>query len=251
MLYAKIRQISVSILFAGLIAIVMPMAAFAQTASTPDKQAIEKIVREYILKNPELVIEAIELFQEKQQVAEEEAKANALSARTDQIYSDPATPTSGEANAGVTIVEFFDYQCPYCRSMSRTLLDIVDAKEDVRIVWKEFPILGEDSVFAARAALAAGMQGRYLDLHRTLMITRSRLSQDWVMTLAEGIGLDVEKLKQDMGSTEITQQIGANLDLARQLGIRGTPAFIIDGKVFPGALDPSRLKELVNDARKS
>ena len=251
MLYATIRQIAVSALFAGLIAVAVPTAAFAQTMSTADKQAIESIVREYILKNPELVIEAIELFHEIQRVAEEKAKARALTVRSDQIYSDPATPTSGEANAGVTIVEFFDYQCGYCRSMSRILLDLVDAKEDIRIVWKEFPILGADSVFASRAALAAGMQGKYLDFHRTLMITRSRLSQDWVMTLAEGIGLDVETLKKDMGSTEVTQQIDANTDLARQLGIRGTPAFIIDGKLFPGALEPDRLKQLIEDARKS
>jgi protein-disulfide isomerase len=134
--------------------------------------------------------------------------------------------------------------------MSRTLLNIIDAKEDVRIIWKELPILGEDSVFAARAALAAGMQGKYLDFHRTLMITRSRLSEDWVMTLAEGIGLDIEKLKQDMNSTKVTQQIGANSDLARQLDIRGTPAFIIDGKIFAGALEPDKLKQIIKDARK-
>lgn len=250
MQYAKIFLISVSILFTGLISILMPVNVFAQTVPTSDKLAIENIVREYILKNPELVIEAIELFQEKQRVSKEEAKTRALNVRTDQIYSDPATPTSGEAHAGVTIVEFFDYRCTYCRSMSRTLLNIIDAKEDVRIIWKELPILGEDSVFAARAALAAGMQGKYLDFHRTLMITRSRLSEDWVMTLAEGIGLDIEKLKQDMNSTKVTQQIGANSDLARQLDIRGTPAFIIDGKIFAGALEPDKLKQIIKDARK-
>ncbi len=251
MLYATLRRSAILALFVGLMVGLNPGTSVGQTTSTPDTQAIEKIVREYILRNPELVIEAIELFQERQRIAEERAKTQALTVSTNQIYADPATPTSGDANAGVTIVEFFDYQCPYCRAMSQSLMELVDAKEDIRFVWKEFPILGADSVFASRAALAAGMQGRYLDFHRTLMITRSRLSQDWVMTLAEGIGLDMERLKKDMGSTEVTQQIGANLDLARQLGIRGTPAFIIDGKLFPGALEPARLKQLIKEARNS
>ena len=251
MLYATLRRMALPLLFAGVIVGLTPNASVGQTKSTSETQAIEKIIREYILKNPELVIEAIELFQENQRVAEEQSKARALKVRTDQIYADPASPTTGDAKASVTIVEFFDYQCPYCRSVSRSLMDLIDSKEDVRFVWKEFPILGEDSVFASRAALAAGLQGKYLDFHRALMISRSRLSQDWVMTLAEGIGLDVERLKKDMGSTEVTQQIGANLDLARQLGIRGTPAFIIDGELFPGALDLDRLKQLIEDARKS
>ncbi len=251
MLYATLRRLAIPMLIVGLIVGLNPDASVGQTLSTSETQAIEKTIREYILKNPELIIEAIELFQEKQRVAEEESKARALSVGVDQIYSDPATPTTGDATASVTIVEFFDYQCPYCRSVSRSLMDLIDGKEDVRFVWKEFPILGEDSVFAARAALAAHNQGKYLDFHRTLMITRSRLSQDWVMTLAEGIGLDIERLKKDMGSTAVTQQIGANLDLARQLGIRSTPAFIIGGKLFPGALGPDRLKELIEEARSS
>ena len=251
MLYATLRRIVIPMLFAGLLVGLNPDTSVGQTMSTSETQAIEKTIREYILKNPELIIEAIELFQEKQRLAEEESKARALSVRTDQIYSDPATPTTGDATASVTIVEFFDYQCSFCRAVSRSLMDLIDGKEDVRFVWKEFPILGEDSVFASRAALAAHNQGKYLDFHRTLMITRSRLSQDWVMTLAEGIGLDIERLKKDMGSTEVTQQIGANLDLARQLGIRGTPAFIIDGKLYPGALELDRLRELIEEARSS
>ena len=251
MLYATPRRSSIFALFVGFMVSLNPGTSVGQTTSTPDTQAIEKIVREYILRNPELVIEAIELFQEQQRVAEERAKTQALTVRTDQIYADPATPTTGDASAGVTIVEFFDYQCSYCRAMSRSLMDLVDANEDIHFVWKELPILGTDSIFASRAALAAGMQGKYLDFHRTLMITRSRLSQDWIMTLAEGIGLDMDRLKKDMDSTEVTEQIGANLDLARQLGIRGTPAFIIDGKVFPGVLEPAQLKQLIKDARKS
>lgn len=250
MLYRKLQMIFASAIAAFFI-VNSPITASCQTLSTSETKVIEGIVREYILNNPEVIVEAIELFQANQKTLSNQASLRALKHQHKQIYEDPETPTSGDPNASVTIVEFFDYRCPYCRSMSALLVDLIDAEEDVRIIWKELPILGEESVFISQAALAAGIQGKYFDFHRTIMITRSGLSQDWVMTLAEGIGLNMEKLKKDMKSDAVNRQIEANQKLAKKLGIQGIPAFIIDGKIFPGALKPDKLKRLIEEARNS
>ncbi len=249
MSYATRCKSFVLVVFIGLIILVNPKVILSQDISTLDRQVIEKVVRDYLLKNPELVIETIQKFQENKRVAEEDSNRRALKSSKEQIYFDPDTPTTGDTNAAVTVVVFFDYNCPYCRTMSRELIDLIDSKQDLRIIWKEFPILGEDSAFTARSALAAQKQGKYLLFHRTMVISRSQLSQDWVLTLAEGIGLDVEQLKKDIESTEVKNQIVANRNLARKLGIRGTPAFIIDGEVISGAVEPDQLKELLAKAR--
>ena len=230
MSYATRCKSFVLVVFIGLIILVNPKVILSQDISTLDRQVIEKVVRDYLLKNPELVIETIQKFQENKRVAEEDSNRRALKSSKEQIYFDPDTPTTGDTNAAVTVVVFFDYNCPYCRTMSRELIDLIDSKQDLRIIWKEFPILGEDSAFTARSALAAQKQGKYLLFHRTMVISRSQL-------------------KKDIESTEVKNQIVANRNLARKLGIRGTPAFIIDGEVISGAVEPDQLKELLAKAR--
>ena len=146
------------------------------------------------------------------------------------------------------MVEFFDYQCAYCRRVMPSLQAQLRDDGKLRVVFKDFPILGENSVTAARAALAARQQGRYVPFHFALM-GASDLSLDGIMAVARSVGIDTQRLATDMNAPEIETQIQANYALARTLGIEGTPAFVIGDELIPGALSKTRLTELIQEAR--
>ena len=147
------------------------------------------------------------------------------------------------------MVEFFDYNCPYCKRSVPTITKLLEQDEDIRFAFKEWPILGPASVFAARAALAAEKQGKYEPFHFALMGAKGRLSDEQVLKVAEEVGLDVDQLQADMKSRDIDAAILKNKALAQELGINGTPAFVIGDTVVPGAATLTRLKDLVEKAR--
>jgi len=166
------------------------------------------------------------------------------------LYNDPTSFVAGNPQGDVTIVEFFDYKCGYCKRAVDSLMKVVEEDGNVRLVLKEFPILGEESVQASLAAIAALSQGeRYLDFHIALLRTRGALDTDKIMQVAREAGLDTKRLKRDMASDEAQAVIDRSYELARQIGIDGTPAFIIADKLVPGALPEARLKELIAEAR--
>jgi protein-disulfide isomerase len=150
----------------------------------------------------------------------------------------------------VTLVEFFDYRCPYCKQVSPSLQALLKEDPKLRVVYKEFPVLGRESVFAARAALAARKQGKYELFHNALMALKGQLGDDIVLKTAGAVGIDVEKLKADMGAPEIEAQIRRNHELAQALDIRGTPAFIVGTTLIPGAVDVATLRQKIAEARK-
>jgi protein-disulfide isomerase len=154
----------------------------------------------------------------------------------------------GNPDGDVTLVEFFDYRCTYCRRVVSSMQALLQEDRKLRIVFKELPVLGEDSVRAARAALAAERQGRYTPFHFALM-TSEDLSPDAIRQLAAEVGLDPDRLEQDMNAPEIQAAIDANYRLAQELGIEGTPAFVIGDELIPGAVDKGRLEALIADAR--
>jgi protein-disulfide isomerase len=169
-------------------------------------------------------------------------------ARKDDLFRSAASPVGGNPEGDVTLVEFFDYRCGYCRRVVGSLRALVEQDQDLRVVFKEFPILGEDSVRAARAALAAERQGLYMPLHFALMAADD-LSIEGIMAVAAGVGLDTEQLAADMASPEIEAEIAATYALANELGIEGTPAFVVDDELIPGAVSQERLAALIDEAR--
>lgn len=219
--------------------------AAAETAAPPvARDDIERIVRDYLMANPAVLREAAD--------PSRRLAANVRNLR-DEIVGQPGVPAEGDPSGSVTVVEFFDYACGYCkRSLDamRTALE----RPGVRVELREYPILGEGSERAARVALAADLQGRYLDAHKALMERVGGLEGESLPEeLASALGLDAARLRADMASPEVTARIAANRQLAGRLGVTGTPAFLFLGpasvEVSPGALDATRMAELIGAVR--
>ena len=244
-----VRILAAAGLAAGLI--VAPAQAPAQDAALSQAQRteVEQIVRDYILANPEIVYEALTVLQQREEMAAAERQREMVVAFRDQLNDSPGSPIIGNPDGDVTLVEFFDYQCGYCKRMLDRVLQVAEDDENVRIVFKEFPILGPQSTTAARAALAAREQDLYLEMHNALMSFQGPLSDDVIFGLAREVGLDVEQLQADMNGDAVTAEISANLELARTLDIRGTPAFVIGDNVLPGAVGLGVLQDMIEEVR--
>ncbi len=220
-------------------------------AQNVDKERIEKIIREYLIKNPEVLEEAIRALQAKRQAQRQAAAQTSIQKLRKQIYEDPGDPVGGNPNGDVTIVEFFDYRCGFCKRVAPVVEEALAKDKKIRIVYKEFPVLGPNSVLAARAALASRAQGKYIAFHKALIKARISYDEASIMKIAATVGIDTARLKKDMRSPRIQAQLDKNRALARSLGIRGTPAFIIGKQLFPGALTPDRLAGMIQAARKN
>jgi protein-disulfide isomerase len=239
---------------AALLTALVATGAFAQdrsqgeTAIELPADQVEAIVRDLLMREPEIVYQALQELQRREAAAEAERSKAAVLAKKDDLFRSAVSPVGGNPEGDVTLVEFFDYRCGYCRRVVGSVRKLVEQDGDLRVVFKEFPILGEDSVRAARAALAAERQGLYMPLHFALMAADD-LSVTGIMTVAAGVGLDTERLAQDMASPEIEAEIAANYALANELGIEGTPAFVVDDELIPGAVSQERLASLIDEAR--
>jgi protein-disulfide isomerase len=206
-------------------------------------------VHDYILAHPEVVIESLRLAKLKREDEADAAAKAFITSHKQDLFDDPKSPTLGNANGDVTVVEFFDYRCPYCRHAEPLLQKLISDDPKVRIVQKQLPIHGPTSVVAARAALAAKKQDKHLVLHEALMAQRANLDEAAILNLAEGLGLDVLRLKADMGSAEVNAEIVASARLAQELKLAGTPAFVVGSELIPGATDLATLKSLVSEVR--
>jgi protein-disulfide isomerase len=218
-------------------------------AAEPDP--FEQRVRAYLLKNPEVIMEALQVLQERQRAAEADHLKRTIAERSEEILNDPAAPVGGNPAGDVTLVEFFDYNCPYCRRVAPTVAELEEADPDLRVVYKEFPILGPGSEFAGRAALAASRQDKYVPFHNALMAASERVTEEAVMEIAREVGLDTERLEQDMKDPAIQEAIARNLQLADALGITGTPSFVIGQEIVPGAAELGTLQDLIARARRN
>ena len=213
---------------------------------------IEKIVRDYLMREPEVIYQAIQELQKRQQAAEAERQKATITERADEIFRSPLDPYAGPADGDVTLVEFFDYRCGYCRSMANNLRSLVDTDDNLRFVFKELPVLGPDSVVAAKAALAAAKidHDKYYDFHMALMQSKD-LGRETILTIAAGKGYDRDALSAEMDAAWVQERLDANHALAESLGINGTPSFVIGSTLIPGAVDIGRLAQLVQDERKA
>ena len=238
-----LSALTVLVLMAGVAA-----QSRAQTLPGPDRDAIEAIVRDYLLANPEIIDEALGLLQMKRQAEEQARTQAAIRENDDALRAHPMSPVSGNAQGDITLVEFFDYQCGYCKRALATMETMLETDANLRIVWKEFPILGPVSRIAARAAMAADRQGQYLPFHLALM-RAPKLSEERVFEIAGETGLDIDRLLRDMEDPAIDAYIEETSALARKLGIGGTPAFVVGDRLVPGVIDAARLNALVAAAR--
>ena len=238
------------VLVCALLAVALPCSITAAEITPDQREAIEGIIHDYLMHNPDVLIEALRAAEDKASRDADAKAALVLKDRRGEVFDDPATPVGGNPQGNVTIVEFFDYRCPYCKQVQPSLQALLDQDHNLRFIYKEMPVLGAPSVTAAHAALAARLQGKYEAFHAAMMAIKGQITDDVVYQVAGSVGLDVDRLKRDMAAPEIDQALKANLALAKALDIRGTPGFIIGDRIVPGAIDLDALKDLVADARK-
>ena len=231
---------------AVLLALGLMTTSFAQSEAEFNER-----IRSYILDNPEVIVEAIQMWQQQQQQAEVQQYQNALAGLEDALYNNPDTPMLGNPEGDVIVVEFVDYNCGYCRRVFNDLMALTEADSQVKILMKEFPILGAGSLAASQAALAAQRQGQYAALHTALMQASGSLDENRVLSIAQDIGLDIDQLQLDMHDPAITTLLQRNQMLAQQLGINGTPGFIIGEEIVRGAVSLPQLQQLVATARRN
>ncbi|MBM85929.1 MAG: hypothetical protein CMM47_07900 [Rhodospirillaceae bacterium] len=242
-------------LAAAIFATALATSASLVEAANPDpfsddqKNTLNRLIRDYIIQHPEVIMKSLQAMQEREQLAKDRQRASRIVALSDAIKHDPNDPVIGNPDGNVTLVEFFDYQCGYCKRMLEPLINFARADGNIRIVLKEYPILGPESIVAARASLAAQKQGKYEVFHTALMGIRGRLSEATIFQAALEVGLDPQKLQKDMIQPDVLGQIQKTRELGRALSIHGTPAFVIDDRIIPGAIGPEQLKELVENAR--
>jgi protein-disulfide isomerase len=227
----------------------LPLVATAETQMSEDR--VKELVLETIRENPEIVMEAVSILREREATAQAEAASGTLADRRDVLERDPNAPVLGNPDGDVTVVEFFDYNCPYCKRAADEVAKLLDNDQNVRLVYREWPILSEGSAYAARAALAAREQDKYAEMHEALMSVEGRIGEAEVLAAAEEVGLDIEKMKADMSSEEVEEHISTSMELSSALGINGTPTFIIGDNMVPGFVEESRLAEMVEEARQA
>ena len=210
---------------------------------------VKKLALEAILENPEIIRQAIDLLRQNEGASAAIQAQALLQSERDRLERDPNAPVLGNLNGDVTIIEFFDYNCPYCKRATAELNTLLAQDTGVRVVLREWPILGEASVYATRASLASRNQGKYGEFHQALMAAKGRLAPANVMAIAQIVGLDTQRLKVDLQAPEIDQHIETSMQLARALNFSGTPAYVIGDAIAPGMISADDLQSMVSQAR--
>ena len=235
--YKKLIQVSFSILLLFLI-----NTNFAY-ADKIEQNKIEVIIKKFLLNNPELIKSTLENYEISQEIKK---KRNAI-----ELLNISNNPRLLQKNADITIFEFFDYNCGYCKSVVKLLLDTINEDKKINLVFVEFPILSEDSYTASLAALAAEKQNLYSQFHISLMKVKGRINEKQIFKTAKEVGLDINKLKLDMENPDIQLILKTNREVAKLLKLNGTPAFIIGDVIYPGAIKKDQLKKAIKLYRKS
>jgi protein-disulfide isomerase len=225
----------------------------AQSFTGDQRSEIERIVKEYLLSHPELLQEVMAELEKRQTLAEAEKNRAAVKEHSATIFSSPRQVTLGNPQGDVTVVEFFDYNCGYCKRAMADMLDLLKNDGKIKFVLKEFPVLGEGSVQAAQVAAAVRMQDKggkkYLEFHQKLLGGRGAADKTRALAVAKEVGLDVARIEKDMASDEVKAQIEESFKLAEALGLNGTPSYVVGPEVVVGAVGLNTLKEKVNSAR--
>lgn len=241
------------ILVAMLFAALSTVSASADEFTADQKAELDGLIRAYIIENPEVIVEAMQVLELRQQRAQQDADAALISRLGGRLLDDGFSHVGGNPDGDVTVVEFLDYRCGYCKQAHDGVQALVATDGGIRLVVKEFPILGPDSTFAARAAMAAQAQSGelYEAFNDAMMRHQGELNQRTILGLAESIGLDADELQAEMESPAIAERIRTTYGLAREMGISGTPAFVIGNEIVRGYVPYDSLRELVEAAREA
>ncbi len=210
-------------------------AADTSMFSDPQKRGIEQVVKDYLLQNPEVLIEVQGALEVKMAKEEAERTKKLVAENAEELYRHPDAPVAGNPDGDITVVEFFDYNCGYCKRGFHNILELIEKDPNVRVVFKEFPILSKDSEEAAKIALAARMQGKYWEMHRAMIENKGRVTEAFALEAASKLGLDIEKLKADKESEAVKAELARVEALARKMNISGTPHFLVGNEGIGGA----------------
>jgi protein-disulfide isomerase len=240
-------------LLALLVTVPAAAPARAQSFTGEQRSEIERIIKDYLMSHPELLQEVMNELEKRQAQAEAEKHRAAVADNSAAIFSSPRQVTLGNPQGDVTVVEFFDYNCSYCKRAMNDMLELIKADGKLRFVLKEFPVLGDGSVQAAQVAAAVRMQDKtgkkYLEFHQKLLGGRGQADKARALAAAKEVGLDVAKIEKDMASDEVKATIEESFKLAEALGLNGTPSYVVGNDVVIGAVGLNTLKEKVNAAR--
>lgn len=255
-----VNRIAFITLAAGVILLLGLSQGRAQTPASPktspttepvtkeQRETIEKVIREYLLSHPSVIRDAMQALQAQEEREKQQSVANNMKSLESDIYSDPDSPVAGNPKGDVTIVVFFDYDCGYCKSTLPRLQTLLSKDHSIKLVYKEYPILGPQSLVAAQAALAANRQGKYDAFHYGLLES-DRSSEDAIKRISDRLGLNYATLQKDMADPGLNEALARNLRLASALNINGTPAFIVGQQIIPGAIDMDSLAKVVSAER--
>jgi len=246
----KIFKIKIALVLCFTICSLSP--ALAQALNTEQKKQVKSLIENYLQENPQVIVDAFRKFHKKSQVNKTKNESKLINKYWEALINDPEDPSIGGQVSDLTIVEFFDYRCGYCRKSLQVISTILSKDKKIKVVFKELPILSEQSEMAARAALAVNKisKNKYFLFHTKLMQNRGSLKINDIYQIAKDINISVNSLKSEINSPWITLAIKQNRVLAKNLGIRGTPAFIIGNKIVPGAVSSNTLKNFIKEARR-
>jgi protein-disulfide isomerase len=231
--------------------LIVPLAARAQTPFTPAQRAeIVQIIRDALKQDTSILKDAIGTLQAEEQQATNSAARDEIAKLSNDLLNAPGDQVVGNPKGDVTIVEFYDVRCPYCRRMLPVVEKLLKSDPGIRLVYKDLPVLGPGSVLGAKALLASMKQDGYVRLHDALMTGTPNIDDAALRQAAGRAGLNWDKLQKDMAAPEVQAQIDANLAVAHRLSIEGTPAYVIGGQLLPGAMDLAMLQDAVSLARK-
>ena len=224
----------------------------AQSLNTEQKNQIKTLIENYLLENPQVIVDAFRKFHKRSQANKTKNESKLIHQYRESLINNPADPSIGSPVSDLTIVEFFDYRCGYCRKSLEAINTILNEDQKIKVVFKELPILSEQSEMAARAALAVNKisKNRYFLFHTKLMQNRGSLKINDIYQIAKDINISVNSLKSEINSPWITRAIKQNQVLAENLGIRGTHAFAIGDKIVPGAVSSNTMKNFIKQARR-
>ncbi len=232
---------------------VQPAATPQPVAFTADqKKQIEDIIKSYLVANPEIFLDVQTALEEKMEKEQAEKLKVAIADNAAEIYRAPQSSVAGNPDGDITVVEFFDYNCGYCKRGLPDVVKLVESDPKVRVVFKELPILSKGSEEAAHVALAAKKQGKYWELHKAMLSAKGHMDKAAALRVAEKLGLDTDKLKEDMSSPEVKTEIAQSEALAKKMGVNGTPHFLVGDRAIPGAPEDlyQQLKSNVTELRK-
>ena len=229
--------------------LIMALPSKADTMTPAQKSDVENIVHDYLMSHPEILRDMANALEIQDKKTEADTRGKMLTSQADQMFRDKMDAVVGNPKGDVTIVEFMDYNCGWCRKSISEMQSLVKTDPKIRVVMKEFPIFGEGSEYAAKAALASVKQGKYWDFHQALFAAEGKVTPAVTDDIATKIGLNLKQLKTDMQDPKIAENIAGTQKLAQAMLLTGTPAFVVDGKVFPGYVPVADLQASIAQVR--